>query len=566
MKKALSVLMIAVLILGSLTLTACGDKGMQFVLVRDVGSISDESTQELINSLICLDQCKLDSYICILTDAASGEVEIPAQYKGYNVVYVAAFEGACKDVTKLTLSENVLYLQNVCNFDGNNEALTSVTPVRKEMYLSDCFNFCTGLEDAAFEEVRSMKNCFNGCKKLTATASFADEVNEGGEKYTLESSYCDCPALENAELSYFDAFNGNFNNCDALAAVKVIGSNDISDSFDNCDALKDVTLDIGKYRIIDSFNHCGVLTNLKRTSGEIEGSFNQCASLTELSINHSVTDSFNDAAALTTLSLYGEKATNSFNNAKKLASLKTDITNYKESFNECTALKNIELEYRLKTVDASFKNCPVNVKKVVSKQQEREEREAQKMDLHDEDIENLLPAALKKLAKKGIIPKYDEDEDSHALEFDSSDHLVFNDSSAEEKLYNAPDLSKGTVWIKAQGEVTDSSSGWKEKISDRFAEYFDKCDYFIYYGGFMASRDYDFYVSADNPDPSKTVDRIHLTTLVFVVDGHTGEIIHIHDCGTDYTGETVYVNPSISGVYGKVLYEEAEEYILGLLT
>ena len=51
MKKAnrlLSVILIAVLIVGSLTLTACGDKGMQFVLVRDVGSISDEKTQELL--------------------------------------------------------------------------------------------------------------------------------------------------------------------------------------------------------------------------------------------------------------------------------------------------------------------------------------------------------------------------------------------------------------------------------------------------------------------------------------------------------------------------------------
>lgn len=562
MKKVISVLLITILILGSLTLTACGNKGMQFVQVKDVENIKDEKTRELIDSLSFLDKCRQDDYICILTDGATGEVEIPSAYKDDDVVYVTAFSDACKDITKLSLPENARFLQYVCNFDSDNDSLTAVTPAEK-MVLSDCFNFCTALDDAAFKEVRTMKNCFNGCTALTAISGFYSEPFESGS-YTLESSYCDCAALTNIELEGFEALSGSFNNCGTITAVMLKGASRIDDSFNSCSALEELTLNIPGQTISDSFNDCIALKKLDWSRGNIEGSFNQCASLTELSVNSSVADSFNNAEALTKLTVYGNTVTNAFNNAKKLASLETAAAEFKNALNDCTALKSVKVEKQPKTISESFKNCPVDITKLGSEEEKRAKEKAEeekKAENHEEDFKAIVEAAWRNLAKTGAVSfdtnddLYIKFEEATAADGERCDQPILGDRS---DLLSEPDLDLSRVVLLDNKYKIYKISDVSDKL---YAKNYEDCRYIIVYEEFTSKQIPNYYMEVGEGSKMQKYSRTDVTTLVYIVDAEEKKIVSIHSVGTDVPPDE---HPKSTS--GEIMEDEAKDYIKKLLS
>ncbi len=86
-----------------------------------------------------------------------------------------------------------------------------------------------------------------------------------------------------------------------------------------------------------------------------------------------------------------------------------------------------------------------------------------------------------------------------------------------------------------------------------YADTVEECQYLIYTRPFISHVDEGFY--------SGGWDRTLVTTVVFIIDAKTREIAHIEAIGTDVPGASV----SMGANKGKPKWEEAEEYILGLL-
>ena len=85
---------------------------------------------------------------------------------------------------------------------------------------------------------------------------------------------------------------------------------------------------------------------------------------------------------------------------------------------------------------------------------------------------------------------------------------------------------------------------------ERIAETREDCDYLILYGGLFSDYEKNYYIGGH---------RITVTTLVFVIDTKTGEIVHIETIGVDRPGS------STKTPKGKTYVQESIDYLSALL-
>lgn len=334
-KKLILIIFVIAVVIGVAVavIIANSAKGMKFVRVGEIDSVEDEKTRELLESLSYLEDCDEDDYICILTDDASGEVKVPARYKDGSVVYVTAFPNEGRRISELYLTAHTLYLEHICSFEDDCDTLRTVNSPEKTYCLSDCFNRCPSLEKAYFNDVRNMKHCFCDCPSLDKIAYFFHDTFEDYH-YAVESSYCNCDALENVRLYSVDAFSDCFNSCGSLETVELDSIGSVSGCFCDCGSLRTVRIPHGiTQSISESFLDCGAIENVS----------------IDVTVG-SVVDSFNDCDKLEELSLPKEKNAHAFNHGY--------IHSFENAFNGCDSLKTLDLERGVNDVIDSFNDCP----------------------------------------------------------------------------------------------------------------------------------------------------------------------------------------------------------------
>lgn len=526
MKKTLSLILTAVLILVSLALTSCKDDppGMMIVKVSEIGKISDETVRDYLDTLTLLPECSDSDYICILTEEAQGDVVIPD--KNHSLVLVTALPGACDDITSLSMEWDVKYLEHLCSFESDNPTLTSV-------------------RFSATTDLLAVNDCFNHCSALREIDHFTTSSSRDNDP-SIEASFCYSPALESFDLPYLSS---------------------ISDSFLYCESLKTLTTSEKLGSVTGSFNHCSALESIeykakpKERDGyatdTITDSFNDCSSLKALAFSGKVAEyknAFNRCSSLQEVTASWVSVDNSFNNCAALESLSSTSDTFVNSFNECTSLKTIELENKIETLTNSFRNCPTDINSVLSSEEQKEKRK-QENDRMNELIAK-IEKSWKNLYDGGAIPKAYPD-----LAFETAysgderlDELVFNDDSVRARLAQKPDIrSDNTI-----SYYNDYFHYDEDEVT-----LFD-CRYLITYEGFTSHTDKQKYQSESNKaQPPVTVYGNDKTTLVYVVDVEKEEIAFIYTVGTSVI--TFPEETTLTEINGEILTDEAEAYIETLL-
>lgn len=370
MKKAISVLLIALLALGSLTLTACGPAGLTYITVGELKSSEKEELAAIKDKLSYLtppdkDQSEDaeddddydsddddeeeateaptigdDAVICILTADAAGEIEVLSEYKEAPVVLVTAQKGALENVTSLTIPDSVKYLENIGG-DGESSALESLS-LPSGARMKNCFCGCSALKTVDLPETDEMISCFNNGGGIE-TAKTAGCKNASG-------SFNDCPALKELTFRGVKELNTSFNNAPALETVTLSCTyewgtvTEVEDCFEDCPAVKTVTV-----------------TNINT----LKSSFDKCPSLTTLIFNGTDTttyvgDCFPDCSALKTVDFTGLGSTgNALNHCSVLESVDMTATfELNESFEDCPKLRTVNAPSLNYCYD-SFIDCPL---------------------------------------------------------------------------------------------------------------------------------------------------------------------------------------------------------------
>ncbi|MBQ9828694.1 MAG: hypothetical protein IJM62_08425 [Lachnospiraceae bacterium] len=191
----------------------------------------------------------------------------------------------------------------------------------------------------------------------------------------------------------------------------------------------------------------------------------------------------------------------------------------------------------------------------------------------EEWVASLVSDAVQKLSDEGIIAVSFEDYDMMIpfVEGDKGEMVPdFSDEAKGRELTEEFSLSGGRMIISENGEVlctskrlrrTDpvpyffpsGSTGiliYDTNNTEAFADSLDDCRYLVYYRGFESKTDKAYY--------NNTYDRIHVTTVVFIIDTETRKVVHMETVGTDAPGNIT------DDRKGKVLYDRAEGYIRGL--
>ena len=185
--------------------------------------------------------------------------------------------------------------------------------------------------------------------------------------------------------------------------------------------------------------------------------------------------------------------------------------------------------------------------------------------------------ALGKLSDEGAIPVLNTDDERRLISFtvgDGGKYIVeFLDPYTEDKLTAGFEGDLDLVITGEPGSVyytpyrqrrsdpvpfffpkgTRGEVLYNGENTEIYADSLEECRYFICYAGFAAHTDEDFYGSG--------TDREIVTTVVFIIDAVSREVVHIEVIGSDVPGAVVEIGKN----RGVTKYEEAEQYILSLL-
>ncbi len=355
MKKAISFILIVLLILGVLPLSACGDlyAGLEFVKIGEIDTIEDAKTKELIDGLSLLPDAindgydHEDDYICIITEEASGEVEIPAYYSNQDVLFVTAYPGAGAAITTLSIQNMTGYIEGVGNDDAS-AALTTTSILCAG--IKNSFNICPVLSSLTIESESNgglnIDNCFNSCDRL--------ETVDLDNVMTVNDSFSHCSGIEAADIDCLGGatVTNSFNDCAAMEQLDLFSVCTISGSFVDCPALENVAIDTISTTTTESSINSSFLNSQISGSLEFEtmlhemsNSFNNCTLPETVAINAStdiIENSFNHLAGMKTLVITAE------------------IGDISGSFNDCPELDNVRTEVSPMSVKDSFSNTNVS--------------------------------------------------------------------------------------------------------------------------------------------------------------------------------------------------------------
>ena len=229
---------------------------------------------------------------------------------------------------------------------------------------------------------------------------------------------------------------------------------------------------------------------------------------------------------------------NSFNNCSSLESVVFEChpKDVYQSFNNNASLKEVDFGEDAKRVfdlKYSFTDCDSLPYYIIGD------------DNNWGDVHAKLYTALEKLSDQGVLEK-DEDGDP-LIEFDDDYNIIFHDKTVGEKLLKDPGTFKNAFYPEEKEDVNKVS---KNDLS------FYHCDYYVIWNDYDSRVVKDYYTSGDSK-----FDRIDRTTVVFVIDAETDELVHVHTAGTDIPSHTVFVSSVQEGNQGGALPDEAEAYI-----
>ena len=128
MKKALSLLLIILLILGSLTFASCSLlKGVRFLTIGDLLEENGYS-----QSFLALDEVKQkkDAYVYQITKDDVGEIEIPNRHYDKPVIAVIAANSENDAITSLKFSDSVKYIEDLGSMKQLENSSCPVLPKR----------------------------------------------------------------------------------------------------------------------------------------------------------------------------------------------------------------------------------------------------------------------------------------------------------------------------------------------------------------------------------------------------------------------------------------------------
>lgn len=186
----------------------------------------------------------------------------------------------------------------------------------------------------------------------------------------------------------------------------------------------------------------------------------------------------------------------------------------------------------------------------------------------DEALQHLVSEGVFEYQPEGYIFKYTQTESGDRFPFVSDEAIArYVDNSADvgDKVIYGYWRERSGFTVYENEFPTDKKPLYMPALPNgnvplyggidpaRFANHVDECQTLIIYGGFVSSRAVDAYLPG--------VDRVGITTLVFIIDAQERKLQHVEVIGTDLPG----VSTDLSRTTGDTFQAEAEEYALGLL-
>lgn len=552
MKKILSILLSVILICGCLIFTACGegsddaagssaeadaadeeesteapDDGLEYMTFKE---LKDSGMQyPFMDRINPLDH----EYVCFIPEDASGDISVPSEHHEKSVAAVIS-RSPESDISSLTVGDGVMIIEG---FKVTKNLRTLVLP---------------------------------------------------SSLYWIGNSFCESP------LGSLD--------------VEAVHSIDIVDSFLRCSALGSVTFKGTTdelFSIKDSFNDSAVESINFTEVSYIERSFNHCTLKTaELTEVGTIADSFNDCPALEKVAVSGDESSKlviqgSLNDCEKLSafSCKEEIRNTDGSFEDCPALKDSPRLKRSLTREEYLKANAEYEEEMAKHQKEQEAfdrlyKDTRGLAAQKERFTEIFDTAVEKLAASGAIPEPEKGSfrgyDQYDLAFEKTGDgyaPVFNDLSVRDRLLSEPDFELKDVvlvdrddklyWLSAADDdperihiqTYDLDTGYH--LIGSYATSLDNCRYLICYRGYLTDVEDDYYTHVQGIPGS--VGRGTTTTVVYIIDVKTGDIVHIKPVDDAQPGETIIIDEKKEAemykdaVYSDLDRSSAVEYIASLL-
>lgn len=164
MKKVLSILLIAILLISCLPLTGCGSQGFTLVEIGKLNEHVDGKIQSHARAIKKQDECNKEDYICILDKNYKDGTQIPSEKDGHPVVYLSALDSFDEsEATKIDIPDSIKIIDHVSP-DGNDKLKSVSMPEGVTVVNSFCY--CSELEDVDFDKPAEIEDSFTGCPKL----------------------------------------------------------------------------------------------------------------------------------------------------------------------------------------------------------------------------------------------------------------------------------------------------------------------------------------------------------------------------------------------------------------
>lgn len=569
MKQLASLILILVLLFGCVSLGACqsspsDEQGkaepISYITVGNyVKKLKD--TQKAIFEPYGFDS---GAYVCYVRSA---EAEIPAEHDGKPVIGVVGTGGEGNhdinvlEYASLTIPEGVRFIGDFCCVSEKALSLPSTLELvyNSSLYRGDgTIAFPEGVKEIAYSYYHT-----NSPKELKSV-TLPDSLQ------TVRHSFSGCKAFGSMELpENLTEITESFDGLEMTETLTVKGiAVKISRSFFKAD-IRELIFASDVASIDDSFGGKGSKIEKLVFGASVESIANTAfdsAEIDSMTVEGSVgtiADSFNDGKVYEVMFQNAvDRIERSFNlpdhhTSELVPTFGGSVNSIEESFNNRTG--NVYFRDRVNSVIGSFQGIG-NDRRIV----QCDEGKPAVMEDSFEDVNSLFAPdselyakadfadasgtpekvkaralyeaaepiqnnALKKLADSGAIPPLNEKGypqfDETSINGIRCDQITFNSESERIRLTTKPDFTLDHVIILEKGAAFKLDGVDESKFVDSLED----CKYIVFQWDYVSKVNKNYFIR--KPD-NVLVDRHDVTTVVFVVDAKTGEIIHLHSVAT----------------------------------